>query len=398
MTSVSQGSIADATITPQLWLREAHAPNIEAERAALSLLADTLATAPSDVFQVCADLVLELCHADTCGISLRERSNDGKDIFRWVALAGQLKQHLHGTTPRYFSPCGLCVDGNEPLLMQRPELVYKYLDVGPAFHDVLLIPLTEKNSELEGTIWIVAHDATRKFDGEDARVMQRLALFTATALHLAQVAQAAKQEASEKSLLLHELDHRFRNTLAMTASLLRHQLGDVADPAARTAIEAARQRVQAMGLVHQMCSSTPTGDLAEVVKIICTNLVAADARFELEVEAEPVIVPVHKAAVVALISNELVTNAIKHAFPDRAVGKIGVRLRRTAENSVALSVTDNGAPLPAYPPKSSGGIGLGLVARLAHQLAGELRVDAEPKQFSVVFPDFDILGTARDTR
>ena len=132
-----------------------------------------------------------------------------------------------------------------------------------------------------------------------------------------------------------------------------------------------------MGLVHQMCSSTPTGDLAEVVRIICTNLVAADARFELEVEAEPVIVPVHKAAVVALISNELVTNAIKHAFPDRAVGKIGVRLHRTTENSVALSVTDNGTPLPAYAPKSSGGIGLGLVARLAQQLAGELRVNAE---------------------
>ena len=153
-----------------------------------------------------------------------------------------------------------------------------------------------------------------------------------------------------------------------------------------------------VGLLLYGIGSSRMGDLAEVVKIICTNLVAADARFELEVEAEPVIVPVHKAAVVALISNELVTNAIKHAFPDRAVGKIGVRLRRTAENSVALSVTDNGAPLPAYPPKSSGGIGLGLVARLAHQLAGELRVDAEPKQFSVVFPDFDILGTARDTR
>jgi len=386
MTGISQRSIADAIITPQLWTRQAHAPNIEAEKVALRLLADTLETAPSDVFQICVDLVLELCHADTCGLSLRERSDRGEDIFRWVALAGQLKQHLHGTTPRHFSPCGLCVDGNEPLLMQRPELAYKYLDVGPPFHDVLLIPLTERNSQLEGTIWIVSHNTTRKFDAEDARVMQRFALFTTAALHLANVAKEAKREASEQNLRLQELDHRFKNTLAMTASLLRYQLSDVADPAGRSALDAARQRVQAISLVHELCSHSPIGDLAEVVKSVATNLVAADPRFELEVEAEPVIVPVEKAAVVAMISNELITNAIKHAFPDSSAGKIAIRLRRTDENSVALSVTDNGAPLAAHVQRTSGGIGLSLVARLADQLAGELRVNAEPKQFSVIFP------------
>ena len=386
MAGISRRSVADATITPQLWLREAHAPNIEAEKASLRLLGDTLSTDPADAFQVCADVVLELCQADSCGISLRERSDGGRDIFRWIAMAGQLKQHLHGTTPRHSSPCGLCVDGDEPLLMQRPELVYKYLDVGPPFHDVLLIPLTEKNGELEGTIWIVSHNTARKFDGEDARVMQRFALFTTTALRLAKVAQEAKREASEQNLLLYELDHRFKNTLAMTASLLRRQLVAVTDPGARMAIEAARQRVQAMSLVHQLCSHTPTGDLAKVVKSVAANLVAADPRFELEVEAEPVIVPVEKAAVVALISNELVSNAIKHAFPDREAGRIAVRLRRMDEKSVALSVSDDGAPLVTHAQRSSRGIGLTLVARLADQLAGELRVDAEPKQFSVVFP------------
>lgn len=386
MTRSSEGLVADATITAQLWLREARAPNIEAEKACLRLLGDTLSTAPADAFQVCADVVLELCQADSCGISLRERSDGGRETFRWIALAGELKQHLHGTTLRHSSPCGLCVDGDEPLLMQRPELVYKYLDVGLPFHDVLLIPLTERNSQFEGTIWIVSHNTTRKFDAEDARVMQRFALFTTTVLHLANVAKEAKREASEQNLLLHELDHRFKNTLTMTASLLRRQLGDVADPAARLAIEAARQRVQAMGVVHQICSLTPTGDLAEVVKSIARNLVAADPRLELEVEAESVVVPVKKAAVVALISNELITNAIRHAFRDRAAGRIAVRLRRTGENSVALSVADNGTLLPAHVQRSAGGIGLSLVARLADQLAGELRVDAEPKQFSVVFP------------
>jgi len=386
MAAHFQTSLAEATITPQLWMRESHSPNIVAEDAVLRCLADTMVSDPSRILQVCVDRVLELCHADTCGISLCERTEEREEIFRWIALAGQLKHHLHKTTPRFASPCGICVDSNEPLLMQRPEVAYTDLDLGQPFHDVLLIPLTEKGSQLKGAIWVAAHTQMRKFDGEDARAMRRIAVFTTMAIHMAKVSQEAKTKAAEQSLLLHELDHRFKNTLTMTAGLLRHQLGSIVDPSARTAIEAASRRVVAMGLVHEICSHATSGNLAEVVKGVCTNLVGTDPRFELQVEAEPVMLPVHKAAVVALISSELVTNAIKHAFRDRDRGKIAVSLRRTDGNSVALSVTDDGAPLPAHIPKTSVGLGLSLIARLAHQLAGELRVDAEPKRFSVVFP------------
>ena len=379
-------SIADVTITSELWVREPHAPNIFAETAAMRRLADTMASDPSKTFHVCVDLGLELCQADSCGISLRERTDAGEDIFRWVAIAGRLKQHLHGTTPRYFSPCGICVDTSTPLLMRRPELLYKYLDIGPPLHDVLLIPLTEKGSELEGTIWIVAHNPNRKFDGEDARVMQRLAVFVATALHLANVAQEAKAEAAKQELLFRELDHRVKNTLAMTAGLLLHQLRNVLDPAARAAMESASGRVMTMGRVHQIGARAATGNLAEVIHSVCTDLVGPDPRFALKIAAEPIIAPAHKAAVVALIVNELVTNAVKHAFRGRVAGTVAVSLHRTDAESVTLSVTDDGEPLPGNGQNISSGIGLKLVARLADQLGGALTVDAEPKQFTVVFP------------
>ncbi len=169
-------------------------------------LADTMAAEPSKTFQVCVDLALELCGADTCGISLRERTEGGEDVFRWIAMAGQLKHHLHGTTPRYHSPCGIAVDKSAPVLMARPELFYTYLDVGPPFCDVLLIPLTEKAGELEGTIWVVAHNPTHKFDGEDARVMQRLAVFVATALQRSKkMAEDAKSEAARQELVFRQL-------------------------------------------------------------------------------------------------------------------------------------------------------------------------------------------------
>lgn len=379
-------SPATVTITPELWIRDAHAPNVVAETAAMRRLAHTVATDPASSFQLCVELALELCHADTCGISLRERTAAGEDIFRWIALTGQLKEHLNGTTPRFFSPCGICVDANEPVLMRRPELVYKYLDVGPAFQDVLLIPLTEKGSRLEGTIWIVAHNPTRKFDSEDARVMQRLAVFTATTLNLANIGDKAKAEASEQKLLFSELDHRIKNTLTMAAGLLHHQACGIADPAARAAIESASRRLTTMGQIHEIGAHDAAGDLVNMIKRVCNELLAADPRFALKIDAEPVTVAPHHAVVVALIVNELVTNAAKHAFGGGIVGNIAVTLRRRDTDAIELSVTDDGVPLPSNLQNRPAGIGLNLVARLADQLAGELTVETKPKRFTVVFP------------
>ncbi len=379
-------SIAEITITPELWARKAHPPSMADEAAAMRRLADALQSDPSKTFQVCVEAALELCHADTCGISLRERTESGEDIFRWIALTGQLKDHLHGTTPRFFSPCGICVDTGAPLLMRRPELVYTYLDVGPPFHDVLLIPLTEKGSQLEGTIWVVAHNETRKFDSEDARIMQRIAIFTATALHLANMAQEARAEAAKNELRFRELDHRVKNILGMTSSLLRYQLRQTEEPVAREALEAASARVSAIGQVHQVASGAADGDLAEVVRSVCAEIVGQDPRFELKLEVEPVSVPAHKAAVMALIVNELVTNAVKHGLLDRKTGAIRVSLRRKDGNSAVFSIADDGIPLPANVEKNQKGFGLNLIARLADQLAGEFKVETEPKQFTVMFP------------
>lgn len=177
-------SIADITITPELYVRPSHQPDLTAETAAIRRLSDIIHTEPDKTFEFCADLALELCGADTCGISLLERDETGADIFRWIALSGTLKEHLRGTTPRFYSPCGICVDTATPLLMRRPELVYTYLDVGPPIHDALLIPMNDPERHLEGTIWIITHDPERRFDLEHARLIQRMAVFTASALHL----------------------------------------------------------------------------------------------------------------------------------------------------------------------------------------------------------------------
>jgi two-component sensor histidine kinase len=362
--------------------------DIEAEAKAFRRLADTMVNAPSEILQVCADVALELCRAGGSGISLYDGTGNGEEIFRWVALAGELKHHLHCTRPRYYSSCGNCVDDGASAFMPRPELVYTYLDVGTPFHDTLLSPLGESGSGLEATLWVVSQDLARKFDGEDARVIQQIAVFTDAALQMARVVDEARTAAADKDVLFRELEHRVMNTLQITAGLLRLQLGGVADPVARDAIEVARQRVLAMGQIHRISGAAAAGDLVATIRSVCDGLVGANhpsCRVHLKAE-ENMTVPLHKAALVAMIVNELVTNAIKHAFRESS-GTIVVGLRRTGPGRVALSVTDDGLALP---PETAGaakaGLGLKLVHDLARQLGGELIVEQAAKCFVVAFP------------
>src|SRR5579872_2407675 len=145
-------TVAEVTITAELWARPAHPATYAVEAEAMGRLAYAMAHSPSSLFQLSVELGLELCHADSCGISLRERTAAGDDVFRWIAIAGQLQQHVRGTMPRYDSPCGVCVDAGTPVLMRHPDRAYEHLDIGVPLFEVLLIPMGEPGSKLEATI------------------------------------------------------------------------------------------------------------------------------------------------------------------------------------------------------------------------------------------------------
>ena len=177
-------------------------------------------------------------------------------------------------------------------------------------------------------------------------------------------------------------DHCVKNIVVVAAGMVRRKLGSAVDPAAEATLETASRQIFAMAQMHEMISHAAEEDLAEVIQSVGHELVASGPHLQLTVEAEHVIVPAHRAAVLALIVTELLTNAIRHGFHDGEGGKITVSLRSTEGTMLALSVADDGAPLPNF----ANGIGLNLVARLAEHLAGDLRVATDPKRFTVAFP------------
>jgi PAS domain S-box-containing protein len=164
----------------ELSRRPSRLPNFDAENAALVDLAEILASAPEHILQTLAEIALRLCKAHSAGLSLLEDADQHRR-FHWRAIAGKWSGFVGGGTPRDFGPCGTVLDLNEPLLFSHPEQDFPYFnEATPVVEDSLLVPFYV-DGEARGTIWVVAHDETKRFDAEDLRVMTNLSKFASAA-------------------------------------------------------------------------------------------------------------------------------------------------------------------------------------------------------------------------
>jgi PAS domain S-box-containing protein len=179
-------TLDDILITEELSRRSPRSPNLLSENQALHTLARQLVNQPETMLKSLVDIALDLCCAGTAGVSLLETTPDGEEIFRWNVLAGALAQYVGGTTPRNFSPCGVCLERGTPVLFSHPDRYFTYFQAANTpIVEGLVLPLIADNHAL-GSIWIMSHDQQRHFDAEDVRVMTSLADLTAAALLLKQ--------------------------------------------------------------------------------------------------------------------------------------------------------------------------------------------------------------------
>lgn len=134
----------------------------------------------SAILQSLVDSVMQLCRAQSAGISLLEE--DGAHFY-WPAVAGQWAAQAGGGAPREFGPCGTVLDRNAPQLFTRPERHFTYLaEAQPPIEEALLAPFYVEG-EAMGTVWAISHDPRRGFDAEDLRALEEMASFTASAYH-----------------------------------------------------------------------------------------------------------------------------------------------------------------------------------------------------------------------
>jgi PAS domain S-box-containing protein len=170
-------------------------------------LAETLASAPEHILQTLAEVALRLCGAYSAGLSLLEDADEHRR-FHWRAITGRWSELVGGGTPRDFGPCGTVLDLNEPLLFSHPERDFPYFDEAtPKVEDSLLVPFYVGGKAL-GTIWVVAHDETKRFDAEDLRVMTNLSKF-ASAAYQTQLSANVRDAANEGLQKAATIEQRF---------------------------------------------------------------------------------------------------------------------------------------------------------------------------------------------
>jgi PAS domain S-box-containing protein len=199
----------------------------------------------------------------------------------------------------------------------------------------------------------------------------------------------------EKEALLKEIHHRVKNNLQVTSSLLRLQAAAITDPGAREAFRESENRIRSMALVHEklyQSSDLSRIDLADYLRSLAELLYKSAAmtpeKVAIDVTGGDIYLEIDDAVPCGLIVNELLSNGLKHAFPDRREGRIEIHLVEREGGSIFLSVRDDGVGLPpGFRLDQAGTLGLQLVQGLVKQIDGTIEVkgDSSGTEFDVVF-------------
>jgi len=242
-----------------------------------------------------------------------------------------------------------------------------------AARSVFCFPLL-KQRRLIGVLYLENRLAPQVFTAARQSVLSLLASQAAVALENAAL--------EENGALLKEVHHRVKNNLQLISSLLNRQAGHIADPAVAELFHESRNRVRAMALVHENLyragnfARVPMGDH---VTNLCRQIARAyglnAGRIALTTEVDAMQLDLDRAVSCGLLINELITNAIKHAFPQDASGAIHVRLQRQPGNMCLLTVRDNGAGMTGDGAAQAGSLGLQLIQDLTDQLNGTRRIE-----------------------
>jgi two-component sensor histidine kinase/sensor domain CHASE-containing protein len=211
-------------------------------------------------------------------------------------------------------------------------------------------------------------------------------------------AERQAAEAQRKEILLKEIHHRVKNNLQVISSLLDLQARAARDDETRRLLSESQGRVRSMALIHERLygSGSDAVNFADYARDLVTHLRhswAGDSdRVAVDVDVENILLDMDSSVPCGLVINELLTNALKHAFPDGRAGRVAVSLRRGPGSSLELRVADDGVGLPpGVDPDNPGTLGLRIVNILCAQLRGTLAVERGPADghgtaFSLVFP------------
>ena len=178
----------------------------------------------------------------------------------------------------------------------------------------------------------------------------------------------------QKTALLHEVEHRVKNSLQMTASIVLLKARRLQNPEARKVLQEIAERVGALAAAHRLlyaAGDVSRFNLRDFTVELAGELIMAlpKGQVELDLDIQPLGVPASKAAPLALLLNEVIGNAVKHAFPNGRHGRLTITIGR-AEKGLKMAIEEKGGGIDHLPPPG-GNFGKSLIAMLVQKKNGQ---------------------------
>ncbi|MEX0685180.1 MAG: PAS domain S-box protein [Balneolales bacterium] len=204
------------------------------------------------------------------------------------------------------------------------------------------------------------------------------------------IEEKVKASLQEKEVLLNEIHHRVKNNLAIVSSLLNMQAGTIESDKVKRILTESEGRIRSMGMIHELLyeqeffsSINFCAYIKKLLKYVALNFDNPDKTITTELKLDDIFFSIDTAVPCALIVNELLTNAYKHAFTGRKEGRISINMVQT-DDSYTLVFSDNGIGISGEP---KGSMGLSLVYGLGKQIGGTITLDKDGgTRYMITFP------------
>lgn len=232
-----------------------------------------------------------------------------------------------------------------------------------------------------GVVVVQSYKDDTIYSERDMELLSFISEHIAMAIHRKRADEKIKSSLREKDVLLKEIHHRVKNNMQIISSLLRLQSKDIQDESTRKIFDVSQNRIRSIALIHEtlyQSEDLSRIDFASYARKLATHLISMcrpeGQGIDLKIEIKDAFLDINRAIPCGLIINELVSNALKHAFPDNREGEICLVLKST-DGTYELQVKDTGIGFPEEIDfKETDSLGLQIVNDLVKQLEGDIQL------------------------
>jgi hypothetical protein len=206
--------VIDLQCDPAFLRRPLRNRDLVAQIEGMNRLACVFLEKPIGILHELVNAAVDLCGADSAGISVEQKDGTDENYYHWVATAGQYSGFVDARLPRFPSACGVTLERGRPQLFRVTQRFFDQMHIeAPTVTDGILLPWEVE--ETRGTIWIMAHGRHEAFDREDCRMMQSFSTFAATGIKLQQKQRLLMEQAKIAAELgmANRLAHQINNPL-----------------------------------------------------------------------------------------------------------------------------------------------------------------------------------------